>query len=402
MDLNAQGVAEAVAEVFAIARVGDDLGPGLVDLFAGDPGVGGGNARQLGAQNGVVYQLHFLGGLAHRHGAGHVGAVAVDHAAKIHGDELAALDDGGAGDGVGFGTVGTAGHDGVEGVALGAFPGHDVGEPGGHLALCQAGLDKVQNFQQRLVGDPLGLPHGGKLACVLDLPQGGEQLGGGEELGLHRLCPGSVAGHGHILLLKAQLGHAVGLDQRGNLLPEAVPGGPQDDLRAGDELPGGLNVPGVGVVPGFVRGNEGRALPVEAHGVELAGLAGDQHSVQAAALQGGGNVFKMGHLKHLLYKYQNNVEMASAITPHIRIRLHRTMHTPTALPKIRSNLVKELVMCFMLANSGKKKKNAPNATPAKYSKISIKKGFIPSTPRTPDRFSSSSRRPPPGCPRSRR
>ena len=48
VDLDAQGVAEAVAEVVPVARVGDNLGPGLVDLLAGDSGPGNGDARQLG------------------------------------------------------------------------------------------------------------------------------------------------------------------------------------------------------------------------------------------------------------------------------------------------------------------------------------------------------------------
>ena len=43
-----------MAEVVPVARVGNDLGPGLVDLLAGDSGPGNGDARQLGLEHRVV------------------------------------------------------------------------------------------------------------------------------------------------------------------------------------------------------------------------------------------------------------------------------------------------------------------------------------------------------------
>ena len=45
MDLNAQGVAEAVAEIVSVARVGDDFGADIVNLRPGDAAVGGGDAN---------------------------------------------------------------------------------------------------------------------------------------------------------------------------------------------------------------------------------------------------------------------------------------------------------------------------------------------------------------------
>ena len=92
-----------------------DVAGGGVNFPAGDPRPGGVNARFLGIQDRIVHIFHLPGGLAQRHGAGHVRTVAPHLAAEIHGDKHAGIHHLVARDGVRPGAVGPCGHNRVKG-----------------------------------------------------------------------------------------------------------------------------------------------------------------------------------------------------------------------------------------------------------------------------------------------
>ena len=64
VDLQTKAVAVAVAEVFAVTGVGNDLPGGAVNILAGNAGLRGGDGGQLRLENGVVHVLHLVGGVA--------------------------------------------------------------------------------------------------------------------------------------------------------------------------------------------------------------------------------------------------------------------------------------------------------------------------------------------------
>ena len=296
MDLDAYAVAVAVAEIVSVARILNDLPGGGVDALAGHAGPGGGNPGALGLQHDVVDLLHLLGGLAHGDGAGHVGTVPPVDAAEVHGKEATWLHHGVAGNAVGQASVGAGHHNGLEGHALGAEAQHVVLQFGGDLLLRHAGPDEFQDRVKGPVGDLLGLDHPGDLLLVLGCPKPVHQLLGRDQLGGQALLPVVEGRHGHVFLLKAQLFDAAAVDDlldHGLVVAVPIRHG---DGRAGDLLLGGLDVPGVGEVIGLTGGDKGDALPVEAHGIELAGGAGEHHSVNAVFGQLGRNLFQMIHI----------------------------------------------------------------------------------------------------------
>ena len=62
-----------------------------MDIAAPNTRPGSRDAGLLGLQDGVIDLLHLLRGLAQGHGAGDVGAVAAEFAAKVHGDKITLL-----------------------------------------------------------------------------------------------------------------------------------------------------------------------------------------------------------------------------------------------------------------------------------------------------------------------
>src|SRR5699024_10776607 len=85
VDFQTQAVAISVAEVLTVTGIGDDFPGNGVNVLAGDAGLGGGDGSFLSLQHGVVDGFHFLGGKAHGHGPGHIGAVAHVGSAEVHG-----------------------------------------------------------------------------------------------------------------------------------------------------------------------------------------------------------------------------------------------------------------------------------------------------------------------------
>ncbi len=201
---------------------------------------------------------------------------------------------------MGPGAVGAGGHNGVEGHLLAPPAEQLIDQPGGDLPLGHAGADEVQNGLEGLVGNGLGPAHQDQLPLVLGGAQAVQQvLGGGKDTGqgLGVLLMGV---HRHGPALEAHVVELLGLDVLPDKGQMALVRGSQQDLRPGDLLPGGLDVPAVGGVLGSVLRHQQQALPVEAQGVPLPGLAGDQHGVQAVLRQLGGDFFNVVHNIRLL------------------------------------------------------------------------------------------------------
>ena len=282
VDIKAEGVAEAVAEVLAVAGLGDDVARGGVDLIAGDAGAGGGDTGKLRFEDDVVDVLHFVGSVADGDGSGHVGAVAMLEAAEVHGHEVALVDDLVAGDAMRHTGLFAGDDDGVEGVALAAVEQHAVHQLRRDLTLGHAGLDDAQHFRQRLFADGL------RLAQIADLllGLGGAQLGEyrlrGQKLHSQRLLIAEILGVAQLLLLGTETLHArfleCGLDQReaAVLAVEHL-----HIAAAGGGVGRGLDIAGVRDEPrGGARDNHGAVGEREAGGVALVLLVGNEHGVK--------------------------------------------------------------------------------------------------------------------------
>ena len=91
VDLNADSVTRAVAEEFAVARVGYDIARGFVRVGAGDAGSHLLHRGELRFEDGVVYLLLLFAYGADCDGSRHVAVVSADDCAVVHGDEVAAF-----------------------------------------------------------------------------------------------------------------------------------------------------------------------------------------------------------------------------------------------------------------------------------------------------------------------
>ena len=120
MDIEPERVAEAVAEVFAVARRGNNVASGLVYLRARDARGRLFYAGKLSAKNGVVNLPHLIACIAHRDRSRHVRAVAVFNAAEVHRHEVARLDNRVRRHTVGHTRICARDRDGVKAVALAA------------------------------------------------------------------------------------------------------------------------------------------------------------------------------------------------------------------------------------------------------------------------------------------
>ena len=81
----------AVAEEFAVARVGYDIARGFVRVGAGDAGSHLLHRGELRFEDGVVYLLLLFAYGADCDGSRHVAVVSADDCAVVHGDEVAAF-----------------------------------------------------------------------------------------------------------------------------------------------------------------------------------------------------------------------------------------------------------------------------------------------------------------------
>ncbi len=305
MDLHPHAVTEAVAEIGAVARTDDDGPGGAVHRLPCGTGFGGDDARGLGGQHRLIDPPHLLSGVTHRHGTGHVGAVAVIDAAEVHSDEFPIPDGLLGGDAVGQAAVGAGDHDGVEGHVLRSVVEHQILEPGGDLLLRDAGTDLLQDAFQGLLGDALGGDEGLNLLAVLYPAQLQQQLRGGHQLAGQSLSVGLIVPDGHIGVLKAHPAEALGLHD----LPQqdgVSPAGPDLlDLGVLDIAGSGLRIAGVGEIVGFPACYQSGAVGaggVEAGGVEAVGLTGQQHGVQSEVIQFFRDLTKVIHVFSFINK----------------------------------------------------------------------------------------------------
>ena len=72
MDLHAQTVSEAVAKIFAVTRIRDDLSGGLMNHFAKNSRLGSIHSRLLGLEYRMIHLVHLFRHIPYRHSTGHV------------------------------------------------------------------------------------------------------------------------------------------------------------------------------------------------------------------------------------------------------------------------------------------------------------------------------------------
>ena len=287
MDVQTQTVAEAVAEILAVARVHDHLAGRAVDHLAGDTGAGGGDTGQLGLEYDGIDVFHLVGGAAHGNGTGHVGAIAVFQAAEVHGEEVALLNHLVPGHAVGQTGLGAGDHNGVKGVALAAVAEHTVDQLCCHFPLGHAGPDDLQRLFKGKLADALGLAHGFDFPGALCRAQIGEDILSGQERQAQTLFQPQIFAVAQLLLLRAQTGDLC-LLQSGNeqgkaavLLVEHLHG----DAAVHAALRR-FYVARIGEQPGLFAAHKHIAVGKgEAGGVALVLFVGDQDGVKLLLTQ---------------------------------------------------------------------------------------------------------------------
>ncbi len=276
-------MAEAVAEVLAVAGLVDHLAGGGVDVFALLAGADRLERRLLGGEHGLVDAPAFLARIAGRVGAGAIGAVAVDLGAHVEDDQLAFGDDPVAGLGVGLGAVRAGGDDRVEGEDPAA--GADVSLEGvGDGALGPADEPFFERRLQRRVGELRGLGDQCQLPLVLDPPQPLDRAARGDRLGAlaEFLLQFGERPDRDVVVLEADLaGEALG--------DAAEPiAGQGHAVPLGDLGGGALGVAEVGEEDPHAGAADRRSVGAgEAGQVTDVDQVGDQHLVELAVAEGG-------------------------------------------------------------------------------------------------------------------
>ena len=199
---------------------------------------------------------------------------------------------------VGKAAIGAGDHDGVKGHVLRPEMEHQILQPCSDLLLRNAGPDLLQDLLQRLFGDPLGRHHGVQLLVILHSPQLPQKLCGRHQIAGQRFAVALMLQHRHIRLFIAQPTHLL-LAQRLAQQHAVSPARAHfPDLRSLDTAARRLDIAGVGKVIRLLAGDQGHAVRsggVEAGGIEAVGLAGEQHGIQAVAVQQGSDLMKMIH-----------------------------------------------------------------------------------------------------------
>ena len=260
MNLQSQTVSEAVAEKFTVSGVGNHLPGGAVHLLTGSAHPDGGNACQLSPQHRVIDLLHLLRGIAHRHGAGHIGAVAVPDNAKVHGDEVSSFNHPVCSNPVGQAGIGAGHHNGVKGQPLSAAGIQAVNELRLNLLFRHTGVDSLKDLGKGLVRNVLSLLHPLQLPGLLNASEAVDFSVHGDELHPQGfLIPEKLTG-GHGMLLIAQGGNAEIPDGLQQALGVRIVHIHFQDLKTGDALLGSFYVAAVGEVAAAGLGDNGHAL----------------------------------------------------------------------------------------------------------------------------------------------
>ena len=167
----ADEVPQPVGEVFPVARLGNHVPGGLVQLAQGHPGTDQGFSRLVGPAHQVMDGCVLVGNTLAEIGAGHVRAVPILPAANVQYDAVPLLQDGVVRHVMGIGGVGAKGDNGGEGgffapqflvlshQKVGHLPlGHalpNVGHGTGHGLVVEPGV----HAHQLLLGGVLPGPH---------------------------------------------------------------------------------------------------------------------------------------------------------------------------------------------------------------------------------------------------
>ena len=282
VDVQAEAVAEAVTEVFAVAAGRDQIARRAVDFGAGDARLRDGDAGELRLEHDVINLAHLVRDAAQGDGARHVGAVAALETAEVHRDEVAHLDLPVARHAVGHAGVGAGDDDGVEAVAFRAEPQLAVGELGRDLALGHARADERQHFLQRLIGDRLRGLHIFEFLRLLDLAERHDEVLRGHELEAQDALIGEILLIGQAPVLGAELFNFAVRDELFENPADRVRAVVENDLHESVEgVVRRLDIARVGDVIPLLAGDEHRAVRgVEARGIIAVERVDEQNGVK--------------------------------------------------------------------------------------------------------------------------
>lgn len=211
--VEAHAVAQAVAEVLAVAVLGDVTAGDGVDFVGGFAGGEGRGGVEVGVEDDLV-DLGDLGGpFVEREGAGHVAVVALVDGAPVDEDGFVGGDLVVGGAVVGEGAVGFGGDDGLE-TGLAAAAGLHFGfDAGGDLEFGLAGLDRGEDGDQGILLDLDGLLDEGDFAGILLGAELGDDAGGGnQELGTEVAGEGVGLGDVEVFSLEGAASGAAGAE----------------------------------------------------------------------------------------------------------------------------------------------------------------------------------------------
>ena len=246
----------------------------------------------LGRANRVVNAAHVVGHVADEEGARHVGPIAVDGAAEVEEQDVAALDRRGGGLAVGHRGARAREGDRRERQPIGTPGPEERLELPGDLVLGHARLDELEQVGEAVVGHRAGAADGLELVIGLDQPQRDDlvvhrvELDAGRRRGQCR-----PVGVGQHLGLHAEGHDLEALEDRRQVLADSA--GREDDLPPGCLALRLLGVARIGQQQLRVAGDEQRPGPgrlllrhePEAAEVALVRDPADQHPIELALVE---------------------------------------------------------------------------------------------------------------------
>ncbi|CDN44894.1 hypothetical protein BN871_FX_00080 [Paenibacillus sp. P22] len=214
MHFHAEAMSKAVAELVAVAMLGDDVAGQRVGLDAGHSRADVRQGVQLGFQHDLVNFAVLGRRLAYGDRAGQVRAVAVVQGAEVELHEFFAADDASARDSMRERRALAGGDDRVEAGRCRAAASHEDFHFKRDIGFLHAGLDQPFDIIEGRIGQIRRFLHDRQLRGVLDGPQAFDDAGCGHELDrAENLSPADIVGVDRMLLLEAQTRYALRSEQ---------------------------------------------------------------------------------------------------------------------------------------------------------------------------------------------
>ena len=230
MDRQADPMAQAMAEIVTVARLGNYVPGKAVAFLAGHAGPHRVDGGKLRSQHDAINLVEHFVRLAHYHGAGNVAAIAANLGAHVDYNRLAGLNYLVAGPVVGHGAVGPGGHDGIKADVVGPELPHRNFHPPGYFLLGHSGFDGGADGFHCGIGGVNGLLQQAQLFLIFENPQFLSDAGGGDQRSmiqcrvfLQGVQHPVIGGYGDIVALEANALRPGFLQ----CIQQPVPAGPQ-------------------------------------------------------------------------------------------------------------------------------------------------------------------------------